>query len=370
MRQRNRRFRGAGIIHRSEISNLKFKILNRCGYTLVEILVALALSVVLLTCVYGSLRFYYQMTDAGRLQVEEAQVSRAIVRRVEVDLASLVFVEPDNSDSSGGQAADDTASGSASNSTSTTSGSSAGGSGSTGGSSGSPTGGQSGSSGGQGGSSGGSGSTGTTTSSSSSTSTNTAATSSTTGHTGMNVGLTGDSQTLVLHISRPSRDLDYAGSGSTSSIADRRSDLQSVSYFLASRGSGALAGMVAELASPELDAPKIAGLARLEGDQMSIVFADSSSNVDEMAGIAEIIAPEVIALQFRYFDGSAWYDSWDSQSTARLPLAVEITMGFEIPPNPREEKLRRRSREQVVGRTIRQVIGVPMAVPYVPGVTD
>lgn len=186
----------------------------------------------------------------------------------------------------------------------------------------------------------------------------------------MNVGLTGDSQTMVLHISRPSRDLDYAGSGSMSSIADRRSDLQSVSYFLAARGSGALASKVAELATPSLDAPKIAGLARIEGDQMSIVFADSKSNINEMAGIAEVIAPEVIALQFRYFDGSAWYDTWDSQTSVRLPLAVEMTLGFEIPPNPREEKLRRRTREQVVGRTIRQVIPVPMAVPYVPGVTD
>jgi prepilin-type N-terminal cleavage/methylation domain-containing protein len=355
MKQRARRIRTSGV-------NPGFGISNRGGYTLVEILVALALSVVLLTCVYGSLRFYYQMTDAGRLQVEEAQVSRAIIRRVEVDLASLVFVEPDNADTSTGQAADSGSSSSSSNSSSTTGGSSTSGGATNGGSSG----GQAGSSGGQSGS----GSTDTSAGASASTSTNAAETSSTTGHTGMNVGLTGDAQTMVLHISRPSRDLDYLGSGSSSSIADRRSDLQSVSYFLASRGSGALAGKVAELASPELDAPKIAGLARLEGDQMSIVFADSSSNVDEMAGVAEIIAPEVIALQFRYFDGSSWYETWDSQTSARLPLAVEMTLGFEIPPNPREEKLRRRTRDQIVGRTVRQVIAVPMAVPYVPGVTD
>ncbi len=37
-------------------------------------------------------------------------------------------------------------------------------------------------------------------------------------------------------------------------------------------------------------------------------------------------APEVIALKFRYFDGSAWQGSWDSLAKRGLPVAVEVTM--------------------------------------------
>ena len=39
-------------------------------------------------------------------------------------------------------------------------------------------------------------------------------------------------------------------------------------------------------------------------------------------------APEVTALQFRYFDGSAWQGSWDSLAKRGLPVAVEVTMGI------------------------------------------
>jgi len=37
-------------------------------------------------------------------------------------------------------------------------------------------------------------------------------------------------------------------------------------------------------------------------------------------------APEVVALQLRYFDGSRWQSSWDSLARKGLPVAVEMTM--------------------------------------------
>ena len=53
---------------------------------------------------------------------------------------------------------------------------------------------------------------------------------------------------------------------------------------------------------------------------------------EETDGIAGVVGqdevPEVIWLEFRYFDGSAWTSSWDSRSAGRLPVAVE--MRFEL----------------------------------------
>ena len=38
------------------------------------------------------------------------------------------------------------------------------------------------------------------------------------------------------------------------------------------------------------------------------------------------LVPEVVGLQFRYFDGQSWNTSWDSFEQQRLPVAVEVTL--------------------------------------------
>ena len=50
---------------------------------------------------------------------------------------------------------------------------------------------------------------------------------------------------------------------------------------------------------------------------------------DDSVGILEQDeVPEVVWLEFRYYDGSSWLSGWDSQSAGRLPVAVEIR--FEL----------------------------------------
>jgi hypothetical protein len=43
---------------------------------------------------------------------------------------------------------------------------------------------------------------------------------------------------------------------------------------------------------------------------------------------SSILAREVVALQFRYYDGYSWVSEWDSTEKGRLPRAVEVSMGF------------------------------------------
>jgi hypothetical protein len=80
-------------------------------------------------------------------------------------------------------------------------------------------------------------------------------------------------------------------------------------------------------------------LARREFKQVTAEAAQSflsaaSVGVEE----ADIIAPEVVSLQFRYFDGTSWLDSWDGSQTGPdyltpigPPSAVEITLGILVP---------------------------------------
>jgi hypothetical protein len=41
---------------------------------------------------------------------------------------------------------------------------------------------------------------------------------------------------------------------------------------------------------------------------------------------ANVIAPEVASLEFRYFDGTQWLTQWDSTAMGGVPRAVEIAI--------------------------------------------
>lgn len=72
---------------------------------------------------------------------------------------------------------------------------------------------------------------------------------------------------------------------------------------------------------------------------------------------ADVLAPEVVELQFRYFNGStgAWEDQWDG-SVAGPPLAVEIVLGL-LPPDEFD-------RTATAPVTYRLVVSIPTgAVP-------
>ena len=39
-----------------------------------------------------------------------------------------------------------------------------------------------------------------------------------------------------------------------------------------------------------------------------------------------IFAPEVVIIEFAYFNGTEWLPSWDSAEAGRLPVAVEVAV--------------------------------------------
>ncbi len=143
----------------------------------------------------------------------------------------------------------------------------------------------------------------------------------------------------------------------------RTSDLVSVSYFLAIPGAQGLPGAVGDRFTNSLRDSSVQGLARLEGDRMAIEFADTAAGLESLAEAAEIMAPEVIELTFRYFDGSAWWDTWDSAAVGALPRAVEVVIGLKVPQRPRDPNDRRSVEMPTLGRSIRHVIAIPMSSP-------
>jgi hypothetical protein len=43
---------------------------------------------------------------------------------------------------------------------------------------------------------------------------------------------------------------------------------------------------------------------------------------------ADLLAPEVVLVSFMYFDGTQWYEQWDSSAQQALPVAVEIKISL------------------------------------------
>jgi len=64
----------------------------RSAFTLLEILLALGLSLALLTAVYTGMDMYYVSSATGKIEVERAQLARSIMNRIAADIRSVVAV--------------------------------------------------------------------------------------------------------------------------------------------------------------------------------------------------------------------------------------------------------------------------------------
>lgn len=298
------------------------------GFTLLEVVIALSLSLLLLTAVYGAIRLQYRLTNSGREQMERAQLSRAILRQIENDIRSVVWQlqEPAQSseDEESTSAVDDAAA--------------------------------------------------MADSSTGSTSEPVVIESTDDAFTSGSSGIFGDSQNLVLHISRPSRSLVYGVSPGDDTVTDR-SDLASVSYFIADGSAGGLSAAVASQhggGSSVLGG--VVGLARMEGDRLSIELAGENEAVDSLASAAQLLAPEVVSIEFAYWDGLEWLDSWDSVSSGALPSAIGITIGLDTETAVEDRTMAGQLQQALTTgeaaetsqpALIRYVVAVPLAEPYV-----
>lgn len=291
--------------------------LPRRGFTLLEIVLALGLASLLLAALYTALQMHWSSSALGHVEMERSQVARALFRRIETDLRSVIFRESALTSST------DDGSTTSSSSTTASTGSTTSGSGST----------------------------------SSAASTTTGSTASTTSTTTENYstqksGVFGDSQSIIAHVSLPSREAN----SNLSANGGVSSDMQSVAYFLAGSGS-ALAQQLSKSVGQS------GGLARLQGDRMAMQAADESGDLSTMSGGVRLLAPEVASISFEYFDGVSWTTTWDSGVSNSIPNAVRITIEF-LPPNATGGWYSR----PVSASTDRfqHTVALPLAQPYVP----
>jgi type II secretory pathway pseudopilin PulG len=297
------------------------KLFNNRGFTLLEVMLALGLSIVVITAIGSAITMYFRIFDSGRTNIEEAQLARALLRRMADDIRGTVLhnavdmskLVPQTSGSTTG--------------TSTTSGTN--GAASTGGASQS--------------NSASAGVSANVSLQDGSTSDNSGTEASTTDDTTdlstsalqTIPGLYGNSTQLQIDVSRLPRidqymqSADQGVASSTNSttgsmFADHLSDLRNIAYYIFGDTTSPVSGAGTGLQMG-------CGLVRRDMDRASELFASQSGLETNQNASEDVIASEVEAIQFSYYDGYTWYDTWDSTQNDGLPLAVQITLSISRP---------------------------------------
>jgi hypothetical protein len=288
---------------------------GRKAFTLLEVLLSAAIGVLLLAALYVAMQVQLDHAQAGREAVEQSLLARAILRRMSNDITPNLPSPPPpvastgggmgagGGGSAGGVAAVSNASGTNSTTGNTTTGNNS-----------------------------------SMTSSNNSTNSNSSA-----GSPVPVLNLQGDSEWMILWVSRISGDLSPLLTNQPVT-----SDLHQVTYWLAGGDSNPL------------------GLARQEIKQATNEnsLATAPPNIPDEQNY--VIAEEVQGVTFRYFDGTAWQNSWDGTQTSGTsttpigpPIAVEITLTVKIPGSQAQGQNDTENNPMV--KTYRHVVAIPTA---------
>jgi prepilin-type N-terminal cleavage/methylation domain-containing protein len=312
------------------------------GFTLFELILAIALAAVLLSLIGMAINLYLKRIDSGRSRVEQAQLARTILAMIAEDIRATAIYQPQDTSSiaklmSKSSAFDPDSLDKSSSSSSSTSGFSTSTSGTSGGSS------TSGSM-----SSGGSSSQSSSTSSGSSSSTSQSSTGGSNDNpedsdTTMPLGVNGSANELCVDAARLPRQEELfsglTGYTNASSPAANNSalpgtpeaaatsapptDLKTV-HYLVRPGEAIEAGSASATALDPAAQSRVGGLVRQESPRAMYVFAQQNGGSDTSDAGQTLIAPEVVQVQFRYFDGSQISETWDMKQQKKLPVAIEV----------------------------------------------
>ena len=248
----------------------------RGAFTLLEVILAAALAVVILGLLTMAIHVHLRVADASRSRVEEAQLARTLLERIAEDLRnSLPYVPPPSSG------------------TSTPSGTS--------------------------------GSSGPSSIASAASIASLSGTGSSPDASGSSTlpssgGVFGSVQELQVETSRRPRP-NPAMPPPDTTVPARLSDIRTVTYSLGPPGT---------TYPPQrgVSSDPAGGLYRRELDRAEFAWSSQQGQTDDLDRGTELLAPEVVDLQFSYYDSSTTNDTWDSIQNGKLPTAVKVSIAI------------------------------------------
>ncbi|MEL6106639.1 MAG: prepilin-type cleavage/methylation domain-containing protein [Planctomycetota bacterium] len=280
---------------------------RRSGFTLLELFLTLTLAVVLMTLINAAFRFYAQDMDASDMDMRQSMLAAAIMQMIEDDLRSTLDPEPLDT-----TALEELLQNTVAASTGATGGNSAT----------------------EGLSASGAEAAGVadpaetepedTTEISEGDST-----------VLKTPGLIGNQFQVQIDASRPPRLEEYVVllEADPAKLLDIPSDIKTVTYYVQDPQSIGIEDPLNELdvdSTAVIDEPK-GGLVRRSLDRAATNFAMIQGNLSSLSQTGELIAPEVMAIEFSYWDGTVWQIEWNSDEMGELPLAVKIAVTMSAP---------------------------------------
>jgi len=131
------------------------------------------------------------------------------------------------------------------------------------------------------------------------------------------------------------------------------SDVKTVTYFFSESSPATSDPLMPDLGHN-------GGLYRRQIDRAVEAFTGEESISDKPDEFCELVAPEVLSIQFQYFDGEDWQSEWDSEAENGFPVAIEVlvTMDPLRGMDPRQTQAASGAEDLEVLRT---VVNMPVA---------
>jgi hypothetical protein len=146
-------------------------------------------------------------------------------------------------------------------------------------------------------------------------------------------GLIGTQYQIQIDVSRLPRLEEYTAmiDGTTNDLEDIPSDIKTVSYYV--QGVGTLGGVRDSLDSLDTSGSLNAagGLVRRSLDRAATVEAALTGGLSRLNQTGDLIAPEVLGVEFAYWDGITWLQDWSSDEYDELPLAIQVQLTMDDP---------------------------------------
>jgi len=134
----------------------------------------------------------------------------------------------------------------------------------------------------------------------------------------------GASNFVSIDISRLPRIDEYHPSiVSQQEASNTLADVKTISYFVSASNAPNERRGTNVVQVPQGQTTVSGGLFRRQVDR-SVAKFEGLERTSEPDMFSELVAQEVVEISFRYFDGSNWFPEWNSENMGGFPLAVEV----------------------------------------------
>jgi prepilin-type N-terminal cleavage/methylation domain-containing protein len=152
-------------------------------------------------------------------------------------------------------------------------------------------------------------------------------------------GIYGNQFQLMVDVSRAARVDELAAMygnvqpAPLGTLRDIPGDMKRVTYYLQTASPAGVQDIMSQVESrPSTNAGDSgsvqAGLVRRQLDRNVTRFAEASGLASQIAASGDMVSPEVVSLEFSFFDGAQWTYQWDS-STMGLPWLINISLAMQ-----------------------------------------